>query len=111
MSTVYKTTNFEVASGQQISTNVVALQRGAVVAFQMPAALTSTAMTLLACDTPDGTFLDVYTRDATPYSITVAASRYIVIPPADLAGIGYLKIKMGSAEGADRTIKCLVRWV
>ena len=111
MSVTYPTQNFTITSGQQVSDSYVDLQKGAVVGFLMPATLTSVAITIQACDTPDGTYLDVYTRDGTLYSIVVAASRAVMIPPADLAGIRYLKIKMGSAEGAGRTIKCLERWV
>lgn len=111
MSVTYPAQILNVANGNQVSTNAIDLQKGAVVAFLMPAVVTSTAMTIQACDTAAGTFLDVYTRDGTQYSITVAASHYIVIPPADLAGIRFLKIKMGSAEGQAIAVECLERWV
>lgn len=111
MSVAYTTQNFAVANGAQISTNAIDLQKGAVVGFIMPHVMTSTAMTLQACDTATDTFLDVYTRDGTQYSVTVAIDHYINIPPADLAGIRFLKIKMGSAEGQDIVVKCVERWV
>ncbi len=111
MSVAYKTTNITITSGEQVSDQALDLKEGAVVGILLPATITSTALTFLGCDTPDGTFLDVYTRDGSPYSVTVAASHYIVIPPADLAGIRYIKVKMGSAEGGDRVIRVIERWV
>lgn len=111
MSIPYNTRNFTVTSGQQTSNEAIDLGKGAVVGFLLPAVVTSTAMTILACDTATGTFLDVYSRDGTQYSITVAANRAVMIPPADLAGIRFIKIKMGSAEGQDIIVRCIERWV
>ena len=82
-----------------------------LVGLIMPAALTSTAITFTASETADGTFTALYDTSGTEISITVAASRYILIDPVDFASIRFLKIVMGSGEAEDRTITAVMRAV
>lgn len=75
--------------------------------FVMPASLTSTAMTFLVCDTHAGTFIPLYDHDDNQVSVDVAASRGISltgVAAEALAPWPWVKLKMGSSEGAERTI-------
>lgn len=68
-----------------------------------PAALTGTAFTFQASH--DGaTYNPVVDAAGTTYSVTVAASRYIPLNSANLAGARYLKVVSGSTEAASRVI-------
>lgn len=65
--------------------------------------ITSTACTLEASH--DGTtFVPVKVVGGSTYSLTVASATYTAIDPTTLCGMNYLKLVMGSAEGAERTI-------
>lgn len=107
MSTVNQDT-VTILSGATVS-NSIDLGEMAVVGMQN-ATLTSTAMTFQA-SSDNSTFVVVKNTAGSSYSVTVASDTYTVIPPADLAGIRWLKVVAGSAEGADRVIKLVVRSV
>lgn len=109
MSTVNPSATVTIASGQTVS-NAIDLGEMAVVGLITPSAITSTAVTFQA-SADNVTYNQVTKVDATVYSVTVSASKHIVIPPADLAGIRWLKVVAGSAEGGDRTIYLTVRAV
>lgn len=98
-----------VASGQQVSS--VLNTGGAVLCgVLLPAALTSTALTFLTCDTADGTFVPVAsTTDGTVLTFTVAQGTYCAVDPKDFSGIQFMQIKTGSAEGAARTLICSLK--
>lgn len=88
--------------------NAVDLNGTRVVGIITPAALTGTAITLKASF--DGTnFHDMYNKDGVQMTITVAASRWVALAPADLAGVRYLKLVSGSAEAAERVISIVTR--
>ncbi len=89
--------------------NAVDLGELAVVGLQN-ATLTSTAFTFKA-SFDNITFVAVKKTDGNSYSVTVASNTYTVIPPADLAGIRYLKVVAGSTEGANRTVELMLRAV
>jgi hypothetical protein len=78
----------------------------------IPAAFTGIAITFTACDTAGGTYVAV--RDvggATAYSVVVAASQYVPLEPRVFAGLQFVKLVSGTAEGADRSIKVVRRAV
>lgn len=56
-----------------------------------PSTFDGTTITFTACDTYGGTYLGVYDKTGTLYTVTTAASRYNIIPPADTAGIRFIK--------------------
>lgn len=97
-----------IASGQTKS-GVIDLSGCVLVGLLTPSALTGTVFTFEAATSADGMFLPVYDAAGALVSVTVAASRFISILPSDLAGIQYLKIVSGSAEGAARTINLSCR--
>lgn len=78
------------------------------VALVMPAAFTGTAITFWVSDSLAGTYVQVYNA-GTAVSATVAASRHVILDPTQFYGARYLKIRSGSAEGADRIVKILAR--
>ncbi len=107
MGTLQKAQNCNILSGQTVS-NAIDLFDAELEAIVTPAALTSTTFTFQA--SPDGiNFFQVTKEDGTPYSVTVAASKYLDIPPRTLSGVRWLKIVAGSAEAADRAITVLTR--
>ena len=109
MSTVNPQATVTIANGATVS-NAIDLGEMAIVGIQTPAALTSTAFTFQA-SSDNVTYAAVYKVDGTQYTMTVSTSRYHVVPPADLAGIRWLKVVGGSAEGGDRVITVLARHV
>lgn len=80
------------------------------VAIRTPGTLTSTSLTFSAGLASDGSDL-VPMRDSTGTAIgaTVAASRHIPLNPSDFAGVHCLRLVMGSAETAGRTIQVILR--
>lgn len=107
MPTVNRLGTVTIANGQTVS-NSVDLGEGALVGIQMPAAFTGVALTLQASHN-DSTYVQVTSKDGTAYTITVAASKYITLPPADLAGLRYVKLVSGAAEGGARDIVVMAR--
>jgi hypothetical protein len=85
------------------------------VALVLPAVWTAADITLQA--SADGTnYYDVYQSDNTEYTIKAAASRFIILDPADLAGVRYLKVRSGTsgtpvAQAAERVISVVIRQV
>lgn len=74
---------------------------------ELPAALTSTAMTFEASHDPEGTFVAVNDDAGNAVSLVVAASKVVTPASEDrdaLYGLPFLKIVMGTAEDADREI-------
>lgn len=91
------------------------VQRGnpRVVGLEMPAAWTTANITLQTSS--DGnTYYNVWSAGS-EYTLTnTAASQLVVIPPSDLLGANYLKVRSGTAgspvnQGAARMIKLLLQ--
>ena len=100
-----------VASGGTTS-QALQVAQGTIAGLITPGTLTSTAITFTACDTVDGTFVAVYDSDGNQVSVAVAASRACGLSGEEadaLAPWPYIKVVCGSAEGADRSIKVIVR--
>ena len=98
-----------IANGQTTSGAADLSHGSTLIAISMPAAFTGTALTFTGCDTSDGTFKALYDSTGTAVTATCAASRYIVLDAALFAGVPYLKVVSGSAEGAARTVRLIVR--
>lgn len=79
-----------------------------LVGIRYPAALTSTTNTFTMSETFGGTYVPVYNA-AGAVSYTVAQGRYYAIDPKDFYGVQYLKLVLGSSEGAGRTIYVMVK--
>lgn len=74
----------------------------------MPAAFTGTAITFTG-SVDNSTFVALYNSDNSAFSITVSASRYYVLNPADFLGCRYVRIVSNATEGASRTLTVLTR--
>lgn len=96
-----------IASSAQES-SAIACGGMALVGIYLPAAFTGTALTFEACTTVGGTYQPVF-NSAGAVSYTVAQGNYYAIDPKDFQGIQFLKIKSGTAEGAARTLNCVLK--
>jgi hypothetical protein len=97
-----------IANGQTTS-GIIDLAGCSICGFHMPAAFTGTSLKILTATSSGGTFQNVL-EQGIDYSITVAAGKYVPIENlAIVAGIKFIKIVSGSAEGADRVITLAVR--
>ena|SRR3990167_5922917 len=91
-----------IASGATTATTLD-LQSKGFVGMQIPSAFTGTAVTFTG--SMDGTtFVAIYNSENSAYSVTVSASRYYILNPADFLGARYVRIVSNGAEGDDRTI-------
>lgn len=92
----------------------VDLSAVAVVGIVMPAAWDAANLTFAGSETQAGTYTNVYDDAGTEYPVTAAASRRILVPPADLLGGCWLKVRSGTAavpvnQAAERVLTLLVR--
>lgn len=67
-----------------------------------PATINSTALTFQG-SVDDSTYVPIHAVGGGAYTVTVAASRFTAVDPAQF-GVNYLKVVCGSAELADRNI-------
>lgn len=77
-----------------------------------PAALTSTAITFTASDTKGGSYVQVNDSDGNQVSLVAAASRSLSLSGAEadaLAACLWVKVVTGSAEGAERILKLILK--
>lgn len=99
-----------IASGDQESSGLRCAGM-ALCGLMIPAAFTGTALTFETCDTPNGTYLPLYDDTNTLISLTVAPSRAYSLDPKKFQGSNFLKLKSGTAEGADRSIICSLKGI
>jgi len=108
MSNLVQHRSVVISSGGTTS-GAIELEGGAtLVGIRMPSAFTGTAMTFTESTSTTGTFQAVY-DSAGQISLTVAASRTIMIDPARTRGLRFIKLVSGSSEGADRTIQVIIK--
>lgn len=80
-----------------------------LVGIQLPASISSATALTFQAGGVSGSLNDMYTSTGSELSYTVAASRFVVVDPADFAGAAFLKIRTGTSasptsQGADRTL-------
>lgn len=103
---------FTILNGQQVSNSYVNLGGKVLVALSLPAEITQTSLTFQACDTPNGTYQDVYDSTGALVTVTIGAGRIVALTGTALqalASLQYIKIKTGSAVTADRTIVAIAK--
>ena len=96
-----------VANGGTNSSSVD-LNGHVLIGIATPADLTSTSGELQT-SIDNETWLPIYDREGNQFTLELAASRFIAIPPGDIAGLHNVRIVVGSAEGAERTLKLVCR--
>lgn len=109
---IFSTETATIASGASLSGSIDLTGR-ILVAVQMPSAWTAASITFQASN--DGTTFDnVYDTAGTELAATVAASRYVVFDPADLASVRWIKLRSGTSgtpvnQAAERTLTLVAR--
>lgn len=93
--------------------NAVYLHGFTPLRINMPATWTTAALTVLVSD-DNVTYRNLYDASGNEYTIQAAASRSIILPPADFAGVQYLKLRSGTSgtpvdQNGDRTLRLEVR--
>lgn len=84
-----------IAAGASLS-GAVDLDGCHPVGLVMPAAWTAASITFQV--SLDGvTYNNLYDSSGSEYTITTAASRRIILPPSDFAGVNYLKLRSGTS--------------
>lgn len=84
------------------------LSTNGFVGLIIPSAFTGTAITFTG-SIDNSTFTALYNSDNSAFSITVSASRYYCLNPADFLGMRYVKIVSNASEAAARTITVVSR--
>ena len=107
MSGTYKgkptTRNVTISDAGTTSTSVTFKDHHRPVGLFIPASFEPTSIAFEV--SPNGTdFYDMYKTDGTEYTVTVASSRFIPLPPQDFIGVQELRIVAGSAVTGDATI-------
>lgn len=84
-----------------INTSIMAagvdLQGCTPAAIEMPSAWDTASITIAASKTLGGTYVNVYDQFGTEVTITAAASRFIILSPADWWAFRYIKLRSGTA--------------
>lgn len=76
-----------------------------------PGAMTGTAISFHACPTLGGTYVDVSNGAGVDLSVTIQTgeAEYIILDPANFAGIRYLQLVSNDTEASARTITLAMR--
>ena len=110
-------TNVVIANGESLS-GEIDLQHFLPCGVIMPSAWTAASLTFAgAADDGSGnpgTFVAITNDAGVEYTVTVAASKAVMIDPARLAGVRYVKIRSGTSsaavnQGAARTLSVILR--
>jgi len=76
--------------------------------IQLPATLTSTALSFKASSVLGGPYQTLYNSSGA-VSYTVAGGRFLTINPSDFAGTPFIEIVLGSAESSDKQFSLSLR--
>lgn len=106
--TTAKYVTVTIANGASLS-GEADLSDARLVGIILPSNISSATALTFQAGAVSGSLSDMYTSTGSELSYTVAASRYIVVDPADFVGAAYLKVRTGTSgspttQGADRTI-------
>ncbi len=108
MEGVYPTTRAVTILSGATTSDALNMEGEQLVAIEIPGAFTGTAITFTVA-TQGADYNAVYDTLGVQYSVTVAANRYIPIPPYIFCGVKYIKLVSGSSEGGNRTIYVITR--
>jgi hypothetical protein len=106
------TTTVTIDNGASLS-GAVNLSGFTLIGIDMPASWTAANLTLQA-SVDNSTWDNVFDSLGTEVTITAAASRFILLNPADFVSVRYLKVRSGTSgtpvnQGGARTITLIVR--
>ena len=108
----FTTQTVTIANGASLS-NAADIEAKTLIAIDMPSSWTTANLTLQA-SIDNSTWDNVFDSLGTEVTITAAASRFILLNPADYVSVRYLKIRSGTSgtpvnQGGARTITLVVR--
>jgi hypothetical protein len=108
----FTTQTVTIANGASLS-NEVDLETKTLIAIDMPSSWTTANLTLQA-SVDNSTWDNVFDSLGTEVTILAAASRFILLNPADFVSVRYLKVRSGTSgtpvnQGGARTITLIVR--
>lgn len=98
-----------IANGATNGIGEIELSGRHVVGLAMPSAWTAADIAFDISMDGGSTWLPIHDKDGAEIKLTVAASRYVAIPPALLPGMGRMRLRSSQAQGADRTLTLIVR--
>lgn len=106
------TTTVTIANGQSLS-GAVNLSGFTLIGIDLPSAWTTANLTLQA-SIDNSTWDNVFDSTGTEVTISAAASRFVLLNPADFVAIRYLRLRSGTSgtpvnQGGARTITLVVR--
>jgi len=102
------TATIDTAVSTTVTDVVDCVKNGPPGGLQMPAVFAGVAITFQVSTTPGGTF-QVFHKDGSAVSITVANSLYIWLDPAIFYCVKYMKLVSGSAEADTTAIEVVHR--
>lgn len=88
--------NVTIAASGTLSTALDMGTEAALVRIGMPTQWTAAAITL-SVSPDDVTYRNLYDRNGNEYTIQAAASRSIILPPADTVGARFVKVRSGTS--------------
>ena len=108
----FTTQTVTIANGASLS-DAADIEAKTLIAIDMPASWTTANLTLQA-SIDNSTWDNVFDSLGTEVTISAAASRFILLNPADFVSVRYLKVRSGTSgtpvnQGGARTITLVVR--
>lgn len=97
-----------IASGTTTSA-AINIAGATLVGIHLPATLTGTSLSFQAASSEGGTYQPVTGSSGGTYSLTVSGGKFVLLNPADFAGIAHLKLVSNASEAADRNFELVVR--
>jgi hypothetical protein len=98
-----------IANGATVSTIEIDLSGRHVVGLMMPTAWTTADIAFDLSLDSGANWYPIHDKDGAEIKLTVAASRYVAIPPALLPGLGRIRLRSSQAQGAERSLTLIVR--
>lgn len=105
---LYYTTTTVVPNAGTVSPEVD-LRGYTLVGIFFPAALAGTTVAFQTAPVSGGTFVGIVDGAGADVSKTVAASKFLPTDPTTFSGIRFLKLVLGAAQTADRTLTLVLR--
>lgn len=90
-----KSLDVDILDGASLSA-AVNLQGGIITGIYVPASWTTAALTFQACDTADGTFVDMYDSDGNEISVAIGSSQFVAINPTNFYGVNFIRLRSGT---------------
>jgi len=109
MSRLIQNQSVVISSGGTTSGAIDLTGGSTLLGIRLPSAFTGTSVTLTEAPTLNGTYQAVYDNTGTQITFVAAASRTVLISPATVIGLRFVKLVSSGAEGADRTIQLILK--